>query len=359
MKFSGVLAVLALSASAVAAEIPRYQVDPTWPKPLPNHWVIGEASGVAVDAKDHIWVLQRPNSIRTGKKGAACKAAGLPSCDPAPPVLEFDQRGNLLRAWGGPGAGYEWPEREHGITIDYKGYVWLGGNGKRDGQYLKFTQDGKFVLQIGKSGEQTNSDDPTRLGQPASAAIDPLTNQVFIADGYFNHRVIVFDADTGAYRRIWGAYGNSPTDLQLPTQNPASPQFGNPVHCVKIAKDGLVYICDRANNRIQVFRKDGSFVQELILASDGGTAGNPWDLGFWIDGKQSLLLNADGTHNQMTTILRDNGSVVDRFGSAGIEPGQFLGLHNVALDSVGNIYTTEVDTGDRVQKFLRLAPISP
>jgi DNA-binding beta-propeller fold protein YncE len=359
MKFAGLLAFLVLSASAVAAEIPRYQVDPTWPKPLPNHWVMGEASGVAVDAKDHIWVLQRPNSIRTGKKGAACKAASLRSCEPAPPVLVFDQKGNLLRAWGGPGDGYEWPQREHGITIDYKGYVWLGGNGPKDGQFLKFNQDGKFVLQIGKSGDQTNSDDPARLGQPASAAIDPLTNEVYIADGYFNHRVIVFDADTGAYRRIWGAYGKRPTDLKLPTKNPASPQFGNPVHCVKIAADDLVYVCDRSNNRIQVFRKDGAFVRQIVLDSHSTSMSSPWDLAFWIDPKQRFLFNADGTGNEMSVVLRDSGKVVDRFGKAGARSGEFLGLHNVAIDSKGNIYTTEVDPGDRVQKFRHLQSLSP
>jgi DNA-binding beta-propeller fold protein YncE len=265
----------------------------------------------------------------------------------------------LLRAWGGPGEGYEWPEREHGITIDYKGYVWLGGNGLRDGQFLKFTQDGQFVLQIGKSGDQTNSGDSTRLGQPASAAVDPLTNQVFIADGYFNHRIIVFDADTGDYRRVWGAYGNMPTDLKLPTKNPASPQFGNPVHCVKIAKDGLVYVCDRSNNRIQVFRKDGTFVKELILDGKAMPASSPWDLAFWIDPKQSLVFNADGISNEMTTVLRESGKAVDRFGRAGTLPGQFLGLHNLAIDSAGNIYTTEVDSGDRVQKFRRLTPSAP
>jgi DNA-binding beta-propeller fold protein YncE len=352
------LAVLWLASPAIAADIPRYQVDTSWPKPLPHHWVLGEAAGIAVDGRDHIWVIQRPKSTFTGKKGAICRLAIRPSCEPAPPVLEFDRAGNLLRAWGGPGKGYVWPEREHGITIDYKGNVWLGGNGKHDGQYLKFTQDGRFLLQIGKSGQQTNSDDHSRLGQPASAAIDPQTNQVYIADGYFNHRVIVFDADTGVFLRSWGAYGKPPTDFKLPVPNPYSPQFANPVHCVKIANDGLVYVCDRSNNRIQVFLKDGTFVREIIPGGKPGPVGSPWDLAFWIDARQGFLFNADGIHNQMSILQSNSGAVLDRFGQAGAKPGEFFGLHNVAIDSNGDLYTTEVFPGDRVQKFRLLTPDS-
>ena len=194
--------------------------------------------------------------------------------------------GNLIRAWGGPSQRYEWPQNEHGISIDARGFVWIGGNGEKDGQYLKFTRTGEFVLQIGKSGPQTNSNDTARLGRPADAEVDPETNEVYIADGYFNHRVIVFDANTGTYKRHWGAYGKKPSDEKLPPYNPAaaaSPQFGNPVHCVKIAKDGLVYICDRSNDRIQIFRKDGTFVSEFIIEKNTLGPGSVWDLDFWID----------------------------------------------------------------------------
>jgi DNA-binding beta-propeller fold protein YncE len=244
-------------------------------------------------------------------------------------------------------------------TASASGFVWVGGNGDNDGQYLKFTRDGKFVLQIGKSGQQTNSNDVTRLGRPADAEVDPETNEVYIADGYFNHRVIVFDANTGAYKRHWGAYGKKPTDEKLPPYSPAaapSPQFGNPVHCVKIAKDGLVYICDRANDRIQAFRKDGTFVNEFIVEKNTLRAGSVWDLDFWIDPKQTYLLNADGTNNEVRTLRRETGEIVGAFGRNGRNAGEFHWVHNLAVDSKGNIFTTEVDTGKRAQKFRSVGP---
>ncbi len=269
MRLALALLLVAMAAgSAAADDVPHFQVDASWPKPLPNNWIIGQASGVAVDAQDHIWVIHRPRTLTDDERALALDPAPSKCCRPAPPVLEFDQEGNLLHAWGGPGEGYDWPQNEHGISVDPKGFVWIGGNGDKDGEYLKFTREGKFVLQIGKLGEQTNSNDVTRLGKAADAEVDAEANEVYIADGYFNHRVIVFDAETGAYKRHWGAYGNKPTDEKLPPYSPAaapSAQFGNPVHCVKIAKDGLVYICDRANDRIQVFHKDGSFVKEFVL----------------------------------------------------------------------------------------------
>jgi len=260
--FSSLVAAI-VAMPAFADDVPRFQVDAAWPKPLPNDWIMGQAAGVAVDAQDHIWVIQRPRTLTDDEKALTLNPPPSKCCRPAPAVMEFDGEGNLVQAWGGPGEGYDWPQNEHGISIDAAGFVWIGGNGDNDGQYLKFTRAGKFVLQIGKSGAQTNSNDVTRLGRPADAEVDPETNEVYIADGYFNQRVIVFDANTGAYKRHWGAYGKKPTDEKLPYSPAAapSPQFGNPVHCVKIAKDGLVYICDRANDRIQVFRKDGTFVR--------------------------------------------------------------------------------------------------
>jgi DNA-binding beta-propeller fold protein YncE len=362
MRTALVLSALALPAVAVsttaafADDVPRFQVDASWPQPLPNNWIMGQAAGVSVDAQDHVWVIQRPRTLTDDEKAATLQPPTSKCCAPAPPVMEFDQDGKLLHAWGGPGAGYDWPENEHGVSIDPKGFVWIGGNGAKDGQYLKFTREGKFVLQIGKPGEQTNSNDVTRLGKPADAEVDPETNEVYIADGYFNHRVIVFDADTGAYKRHWGAYGKKPTDEKLASYNPDSPQFSNPVHCVKIAKDGLVYVCDRANNRIQVFRKDGTFVKEFAYEKSTRAAGSVWDLDFWIDGKQTYLLNADGTNNEVRTLLRETGAVVGAFGRNGRNAGEFHWVHNLAVDSKGNVYTTEVDTGKRAQKFRYVGP---
>ena len=348
-----------LIAPAVAGEAPKFQVDASWPKTLPNNWIMGQAAGVAVDAQDHVWVIQRPRSLTDDEKAASFTPPRSKCCKPAPPVMEFDSDGNLLRSWGGPGQGYDWFENEHGINIDHKGFVWVGGNGNNDGQVLKFTQDGKFVLQIGKPGAKLDSNDTTKLGRPADAEVDPETNEVFIADGYGNHRVIVFDADTGVYKRHWGAYGKAPSDVKEAPYNPAGPapqQFSNPVHCVKIAKDGLVYVCDRSNDRIQVFRKDGTFLKEFFVAKETPGQGSVWDLDFWPDAKQTFLMNADGVNNEVRTLVRETGEVVGAFGRNGRSAGEFHWIHNLAVDSKGNIYTTEVDTGKRAQIFRYVGP---
>jgi DNA-binding beta-propeller fold protein YncE len=350
-----VVVLLGLTVSAAAEEPLRFEVDPAWPKPLPNDWIMGQASGVAVDAQDNIWVVQRPRSLTDDEKAASLDPPRTRCCKPAPPVLVFDQHGTLLKSWGGPGEGYQWPQNEHGIHIDHKGFVWLAGNGDTDGQILKFTQDGHFVLQIGKQGPQTDSQDTSRLGKPAAMQVDPETNELFVADGYYNHRVIVFDAETGAFKRMWGAYGKPPTDEKVgpydPSAEPAA-QFRNPVHCVQIARDGLVYICDRTNNRIQVFKKDGSFVKEMFVEKNTRANGAVWELALWPDEGQSYLLNADGANNEVRTLRRDNGEVLGRFGRNGRMAGDFHWVHNLAIDSKGNIFTTEVDTGKRAQKFL-------
>jgi DNA-binding beta-propeller fold protein YncE len=350
-----------LLAPAYAADPPKFQVDPSWPKALPNNWLMGQAAGVAVDAQDHIWVIHRPRSLTEDEKLATFNPPRAKCCVPAPPVLEFDQQGNLLRSWGGPGQGYDWFENEHGINIDHKGFVWLGGNGANDGHVLKFTQDGKFVLQIGKLGPQTGSADTTRLGRPADTEVDPVANEVYIADGYGNHRVIVFDADSGVFKRMWGAYGKAPSDAKAPPFNPAGPapeQFANPVHCVKIAKDGLVYICDRQNNRIQVFKKDGSFVKEFFVAKETLAQGSMWNLALWPDAKQTYMMNADGANNEVRTLLREDGTIVGTFGRNGRNAGEFHWVHNLAIDSKGNIYTTEVDTGKRAQRFRNVGQVA-
>ena len=350
---AALLAGVTSPISTQAADAPRFEVDASWPKTLPNNWIMGQAAGVAVDAQDHVWVIQRPRSLTDDEKAASLNPPRTKCCVPAPPVMEFDIDGKLIRAWGGPGEGYEWPENEHGINIDPKGFVWIGGNGPNDGHVLKFTQDGKFILQIGKKGPQTNSLDTSRLGRPADTEVDPAANEVYVADGYQNHRVIVFDADTGAFKRMWGAYGKPPTDEKT-TYNPDAPpsqQFGNPVHCVRLARDGLVYVCDRQNDRIQVFRKDGTFVKELIVAKNTLANGSVWDLRLSIDPAQTFLFNADGANNEVRTLVRDTGETIAAFGRNGRQAGEFHWVHNLAIDSKGSLYTTEVDTGKRAQKF--------
>jgi DNA-binding beta-propeller fold protein YncE len=363
-------------AHAVSRERPRFAVDPTWPKPLPNNWLVGQVAGIAVDRHDRIWIIQRQSTLTADERGSD-PAPGNPRrsdcCNRAPAVLVFNRQGDLLQAWGGdadpgflttrctPAMGCEWPVNEHGIYVDHMDYVYIAGNGGPDHQVLKFTADGTFVLQIGKSGVTGGSNDTNGgpggrplLGRPADMEVDPTTNELYIADGYLNKRVIVVDAATGLYRRHWGAYGNVPNDANPGPYDPNAPiaqQFRNPVHCVRIADDGLVYVCDRVNNRYQVFRKNGQFVTEVFLERDTLGNGSMWDIDLSPDKRQRHLYNADGENNLVWIFDRSDGVVLATFGRNGRSAGQFHWVHNLAVDSKGNIYTAEVDTGKRAQKF--------
>ena len=342
-----------LALPAAAQTVPQFTVDPFWPKPLPSNWILGQVASVAVDSKDHVWVLQRPRSLSEDEKGATLKPPRSNCCAPAPSVLEFDSDGNFVQGWGGP-SNNPWPGREHGLYVDRKGFVWLSGNADTDSALFKFSADGKLVLTIGKLGPSGGSNDTALLGKPADIQVDETANEVYVADGYGNRRVIVFDSETGAYKRHWGAYGHKPNDDKQAKYDPAaavSQQFGNPVHCAKVSKDGLVYVCDRINNRIQVFRKDGTYVTEWFY--DKSTLGNGavWDLNFWPDARQSYLLNVDGENNVMRVLNRADGKVVSTVGRSGRYAGQFHWVHTIAVDSKGNVYTGEVDNAERVQKF--------
>ena len=318
------LAVLVTSASV--SDAPVFEVDPSWPQPLPNAWVMGQAAGVATK-DDRVWVVQRPKTSR-----------------PAPPVLEFDARGALMASWGGPGHGHPWPDNEHGIYVDDKDHVWIAGNGPKDGMILKFTRDGKFLMKIGEPGVIGDDRDRKHLNRPAAMVVDPAARELFVADGYGNHRVIVFDADTGAYKRHWGANGLRPGD-------PSVKGWRTPVHCVRLSRDGLLYVCDRQNNRIQVFRKDGTYVKELVIAPATGGSGSTWDVDLSHDAAQTHLYNADGENSHVWMLLRESGRILGSFGRDGRQAGDFHRVHNIAVDAAGNIYTTEVDTGQRAQKF--------
>src|SRR5215217_717886 len=250
--------------------VPRFEVDPTFPKPLPNGWYQGMSIGVGVDANDHVWIVHRPDTVNANEAAADAKTGEC--CSKAPPILEFDQQGKLLRHWGGADSdGYQWPASNHGITIDHKGNVWIGGNGAGDGHVLKFTQDGKFLMQIGKKGVPIDSNSTEHFGMVAKISIDKKENEAYISDGYGNKRVVVIDADTGEFKRFWGAYGNKPDDTNLGRYNPTAPvaqQFRNPVHCADLSVDDLVYVCDRVNDRMQVFTKEGKFVKEVFVQKD-------------------------------------------------------------------------------------------
>ncbi len=354
------------AAAQQTVQAPMFQVDPFWPKPLPNHWLLGSSIGVSVDGQDHVWIIHRGQSTLNARTESGMEATPpiAECCQAAPPVLEFDQAGNLVGHWGGPGDGFEWPQSNHGITVDYKGNVWIGGNGEKDAHVLKFTKDGKFLMQVGHSGKNGGSNDMTNFGRVAKIFVDPKANEAYLSDGYLNKRVAVIDADTGAFKRYWGAYGNKPDDTDLGKYDPdAAPakQFRNPVHCAELSNDGMVYVCDRANDRIQVFQKDGKFVKEEFIAKRTLGDGSVWDIAFSKDPEQKFIYLADGKNERVYVIDRSSLKVLTTFGDGGRQPGQFFGVHSIATDSKGNIYTTETYEGKRLQKFVfkGMAPVSP
>jgi DNA-binding beta-propeller fold protein YncE len=367
----------ALAAQDKGVEAPAFEVDPFWPKPLPNNWVIGSTIGVTVDSRDHVFVIHRYQTLNqlTEVSAATKPPTALECCVPAPPVLEFDPEGNLVGHWGGPGQGYDWPSSNHGITIDPMDHIWIGGNGQGDSHILKFTRDGKFLKQFGRPGVRRDpsssaaepkwvggSNDKENFGRVAKISFDAAGKEAFVADGYLNRRVAVLDGSTGEFKRYWGAYGNKPDDGELPLYDPKAPpaqQFRNPVHCAQPSQDGLLYVCDRAGNRIQVFRLGGEFVTELIVAKETLGSGAVWDIAFSRDPEQKYIYLADGKNEKVYIIDRKKLEVITSFGAGGRQPGQFFGVHSIATDSKGNIYTTETYEGKRVQKFVYkgMAPV--
>ena len=341
-------------AQRTTVQAPMFEVDPFWPKPF--NGLLGMAIGVWVDEQDYVWIIHRSSAtLHNNEKGAELNPPIAECCRGAPPVLAFDPEGNLVKAWGGPGPGYEWPQSNHGIHIDYKGNVWIGGNGEKDAHILKFTKDGKFLMQVGGLGKNAGSNDLENFGRVAKIWVDPQTNEAYIADGYLNKRVAVIDADTGKMKRYWGAYGNKPDDTNLGNYDPKAPpaqQFRNPVHCVERLNDGLIYVCDRTNDRVQVFRPDGTFVKEAFFAKNTLGSGSAWDIAFSRDPEQRFVFLADGQNNRVRIIVRDTLAEVTAFGDGGRQPGQFYGVHSIATDSKGNIYTTETWEGKRLQKFV-------
>ncbi len=379
------LSIHMLSAKGVeqtrsgATPPPLFQVDPLWPKPLPNHWILGSVTGVAVDAQDHIWIVHRGLDSLTARTEAGLGTdppTAESCCAPAPPVLEFDQAGNLVSHWGGPGNGYEWPLTPAGIAVDAKGNVWIAGAGAPtapagrgrgtgaagtppvpprpvDAHVLKFTRKGQFLLQIGQAGKSEGSDSKTLLNRPSAIEVDAAANEVYVADGYGNRRVVVFDAETGGYKRHWGAYGGNPDAATLPPYEPDAPapkQFRT-VSCVRVARDGLVYVCDRQNDRVQVFRKDGTFVKEAFVSKTTRGDGSVWDIAFSRDPQQRFIYMADGQNQTVHVLQRDTLGVVGSVGGGGRWPGAFYGVGSIALDSNGILYTGETYEGKRVQKF--------
>jgi len=349
MKYYAFLVIAAVGLLQLPPNIkaPVFRPDPSWPS-IPNNWVFGEVSSIAVDSQDHVWIIHRPNTIPADQKSKA-----------APPVVEFDASGKYITSWGGPAAGYDWPEREHGIYVDPSNFVWIGGNngygtplppGDSDDMLLKFTSAGKFVLQIGHRNSSGGNADTKNVHQAADAFLNPAANEIFVADGYANQRVIVFDAATGAFRRMWGAFGNKP-EAAAPAAGPASAdgpsQFGL-VHSIKVSKDGLVYVADRANHRVQVFTADGKYRTQKFIGTTGQTAAG---LAFSPDAGQQFLYVADLADSQIVVLDRKTLDVVTTFGRPGNAPGEFGTLHHMAADSKGNLYTAEIGRGRRAQKL--------
>jgi DNA-binding beta-propeller fold protein YncE len=342
-----------------------YVVDPLWPQPLPSGWILGSVTGVAVDGRNHVWVVHRGAAslnARTEMGLATDPKTAETCCEPAPAVLEFDAGGQLVGNWGGPGEGFDWPRSPGGIAVDGDGNVWIaaagapvpaagrggrgggGGRGGRgeqveppaeDAQVLKFGATGAFLMQIGRAGDVGNADSQAALNRPANLDVDPAANELYVADTGSN-RVVVFDAATGAYKRHWGGHGE-------PFQA---------VTCASVSADGFVYVCDRATNRIQVFKTDGTFVKEVRIAPETAGSGAVWDIAFSRDRGQTQLIVADGQNQKVWLLNRETLDVVGTIGAGGRWPGHFYGVGSVAVDSTGNVYTGETLEGKRVQKFV-------
>jgi DNA-binding beta-propeller fold protein YncE len=396
------------SAATAGKLAPRFTVDMLWPKPLPSNKLLGSVLGLAVDSHDHVFVVHNVNSFTTRTETGADSIAAC--CFSEQPIIQFDAAGNRIKSWGGPGAGYEWPALPSGIAVAPNGNIWITGTGGMDGQVLVFSHDGAFIRQIGKAGTApapagrgANPGDTAYQGvspgaagrgaAPAAAggrggrggrggaapSLPPNSastemfggatrvsfsadgNTAYIADGLRNRRVVEVDANTGAIRKHWGAYGEAPNDAATPAYSPSaapSRQFSG-VTCVETAKDGTLYVCDRANNRIQAF-KDGAFVKEAKVAAATLAAGSVWDIAFSADAAQRYLYVADGTNARVRILDRATLQELTAFGEGGRVPGTFYAVGSIAVDSKGNVYTGEALEGKRVQKFIYggLAPVT-
>jgi hypothetical protein len=385
--------IIGSAAAQPAADpmVPMFQADPYWPKPLPNHWVLAAVIGLSMDAKDNVWIVHRPQTLEQKESYATRNEADC--CIAAPDVLEFDPSGNLIRHWGRDqvkGNGHDWPSSNHGITVDKDENVWLGGNGAyqplpapgsaaqfappppggpapaqlvaregggeigvyHDSFILKFTADGKYLGQIGKANGSKGSLDTENVRGVAEIRLLPETNELVLADGYGDKRVSIWDAATLKFKRMWGAYGKKPNDDPIPHYDVNSPQFGNPVHCAQPSNDGLIYVCDRTNNRIQVFKNDGTYIQQYIVKPNTKGDGSVWEIAFSRDPQQKFMYISDGANENIHVFDRKTMKELYWFGGGGRQPGQFYAVHSIVTDTKGNIYTTETYRGQRVQKFV-------
>jgi len=347
------------TAQTSRQQVPQFEPDPLWSQSLPNKWVTGAVGGLAVDSHDNLWVFHRPASIPDGEKAASLTPPQASCCIPAPAVLEFSAAGKFLQAWGAPGAGYEWPDTQHGIFVDAADNVWLSGSAKQDNQILKFSTKGQFLMQIGHAGKNRGSNDTENVGGPAGLFVYEKTHELFVADGYFNRRVIVFDANTGKYKRHWGAYGKPPDDdykfapkAQL-IQGPPPPQFNTPVHAVLVSNDDIVYVADRSNNRLQTFKLDGTFLKEYPIAKETlQSEGTVHAFALSPDREQKFLYVLDGSSKAIHVLDRQTMEIVEEIGGhAGHNAREFFHAHSFAADSKGNLFIGEVNNGQRYYRY--------
>jgi len=352
----GAMTLVAAASPALRAQkpapAPRFVVDPSWPKDMAKNWIFGAITGVFVDSKDHVWVTHLPETLTEEETSEVQKPPIGTCCTPAPVVVEFDQAGNVVQGWGDPAQDIAvYPRNAHGIFIDHNGFVWVGTY--QHHRVQKFTRDGKHVMTIGTYEKTGGSNDTTLLGGPAGIWVDPKTNEAFIADGYRNRRVIVFDGETGKYLRHWGAYGVAPDDTQKPANDPDVPnkQFST-VHGITGSSDGMIYVADRRGNRIQVFDQKGKFVKEKIIAPKTLSSGSAFVPVLSPDRAQQFLYLADGTNHKIWILRRSDLEIVGEFGRGGRQVGQMLRPHGMSVDSKGNLYVGEASTGRRIQRFV-------
>ncbi len=353
--------------------IPRFKADASWPK-MPEDLILGHVPGVAVAADDTIWLIQRPNTLGFSDNGLDQDPPIAVCCRAAPHVMQFSQDGDYIKGWGGPDIApavdgvTQWPTVVHGIHIAPDGTVWIGGNGDGDHVVLNYTQEGEFIRAYGQRTETAGNYDQALLGNPADIAVDPTSGDVLIADGYINKRIIGFDAETNEFSRYWGAYGVSPDSKTREGQfdqsqassnadggaNPTSDSFGDIVHCIVTGPDERIYVCDRRNNRVQVFETSDEgetvFVENIVLAPETGGTRTASDVAFSPDGE--YLYIADMMNGQVWILDAETYEELGAIGRNGRYPGEFIWLHSVDVDSEGNLYTSEVNTGRRVQKFV-------
>ena len=365
----------ALAQTVASEPVPVFAVDASWPQ-LPNGWVLGVTSKVAVDKHDNVWIIHRPRTVPAGKVSA-------------PPVVEFGPDGKFIRGWGDENStAYDWPDAEHNVYVDQNDNVYISGSSpsgqsktlRSDDMILKFTADGKFLKEFGgRTAAHLGSLDKTAVNKPGDLTVWPKTNELFIADGYGNRRVLVLDADTFAFKRMWGAFGKPPTDdansggpdteggpqrqpgqateegagapKVLDTEGPGPDRFASPVHGIAISNDNIVYVVDRTNRRVQLFTPEGKYIDEIFLSRAGPSSGSVSGLAFSPDPAQKYLYLSDFGNSHIAVLDRKSRTILYQFGVRGKEPGNFQGVHHIAVDSKGNLYAAEVAPGARVQKF--------